>query len=96
MGADYVLDTSKEDLTKRVMGLTSGERADKVFECVGGNQVETFKQPIELVGTTGRFVNIGNYTNEPRNLILDTFYHTWWQKIEREEIEVTGSRGSNS
>jgi len=95
MGADYVVNTKQEDLIKNVMSLTSGKGADKVFECVGGNQVETAMQSVQVAKTTGRFVNIGNYTNEPRTLIMPDFYNWWGINIERKELECTGVRGSN-
>lgn len=95
MGADYVVNAKQEDLTKRVMSLTSGKGADEVFECVGGNQVETAMQSVQVAKTAGRFVNIGNYTNEPRTLQMPDFYTWWWVNIERKELECTGVRGSN-
>lgn len=92
MGADYVIDASKKDLKKEVMDLTSGCGANKVFECVGGNQVKTIVQAIELVKTAGRFVCIGIFTNQPRELQLPI---TWWQTVQRKEIECSSTRGSN-
>jgi threonine dehydrogenase-like Zn-dependent dehydrogenase len=90
MGADFVVDTSKEDLVKRVMDLTAGEGADKVFECVGGHAHDvTLKQAMEVVRTAGRIVVVGMVSTPPYKQIDLGKMYRW-------EVELVSSRGSNT
>ena len=86
MGADYVVDSSKEDLVKEVMNLTKNEGADKVFECVGGRAHETtLRQAVDVVRAAGRIVNFGAVSEPYMQINLG--------KISRWEIEFTSTRG---
>lgn len=90
MRADFVVDTSKEDLVKRVMDLTAGEGADKVFECVGGPAHDvTLRQAADVVRTAGRIVVVGMISTPPYKQIN-------LEKMYRSEVELVASRGSNT
>ena len=90
MMADFVVDTSKEDLVKRVMDLTAGVGADKVFECVGGHAHDvTLKQAMEVARTAGRIVVVGMVSTPPYKQIDLGKMYRW-------EVELVASRGSNT
>jgi threonine dehydrogenase-like Zn-dependent dehydrogenase len=90
MKADFVVDTSKEDLVKRVMDLTAGVGADKVFECVGGHAHDvTLKQAMEVARTAGRIVVVGMVSTPPYKQIDLGKMYRW-------EVELVASRGSNT
>lgn len=54
LGADYVIDVSKEDINKKLKDLTNGFMADIVI--VGPNSVDVMKQGIEVVAPGGSVV----------------------------------------
>ena len=65
LGADVVIDVSREDAVRRVLDLTGGAGADRVLECVGHarlvgpNPAEPMTQAAEMVRAAGRVVVLG-------------------------------------
>lgn len=83
MGADGVIDSSKEDLKERVMELTNGHGMDVCIEAAGLPQ--TFLSCIESVCFAGKVILIGNGKKET------TFNHSI---ILKKELNIYGSRNS--
>ena len=57
LGADYVINGGREDVMAKIMELTGGKGADKVFETAGS--VYTIAQTPHLVGRGGTIVLVG-------------------------------------
>lgn len=56
LGADAVIDSNAEDLTKAIREANDGRRVDVVFEMVGGR---TFKESFDALAPWGRLVTYG-------------------------------------
>ncbi|GAI49653.1 unnamed protein product, partial [marine sediment metagenome] len=56
LGANYTINSQKEDLEKKIFHLTNGQSVNVVIEAVGLS--ETFKKAIDLVCFAGRVVYI--------------------------------------
>ena len=62
LGADYTIDTRRDDPVKVIRELTDGNRANVVFECAGGSPTQglagtkTLMQAIESVQSGGKLV----------------------------------------
>jgi threonine dehydrogenase-like Zn-dependent dehydrogenase len=61
MGADLVLNAHRDSVREAVLDLTGGCGADKVIECVGGDQDETVPQAVECVKTGGLVTVVGSF-----------------------------------
>ena len=84
LGADRIVDVTKEDLLEVVKSLTHDERGvDVVLECSGSGRATA--AGIEAVRKQGQFVQIG-LAGKPFELNFD--------RICYKEIKVTGSLGS--
>lgn len=83
MGADGVIDASKESLVNRVKDLTDGHGMDVCIEAAGLPQ--TFLDCIESVCFAGKVILIGNGKKET------TFNHSI---ILKKELNIYGSRNS--
>lgn len=83
MGADGVINTSKENLAEKVCELTGGDGMDVCVEAAGLPQ--TFLNCIENVCFTGRVILIGNGKRET------TFNHSI---LLKKELNVYGARNS--
>ena len=65
LGADVVIDVSRDDPVERVMKLTAGAGADRVIEAVGHarltgpNPTEPMSQAVQMVRPAGRVVVLG-------------------------------------
>ncbi|MCK4241648.1 MAG: zinc-binding alcohol dehydrogenase family protein [Candidatus Atribacteria bacterium] len=83
LGANYTINSQKEDLEKKIFHLTSGQGVNVVIEAVGLS--ETFKKAIDLVCFAGRVVYIG-YAKEPVEYDASLFV--------KKEIDIKGSRNA--
>ncbi|MDH6341413.1 2-desacetyl-2-hydroxyethyl bacteriochlorophyllide A dehydrogenase [Parabacteroides sp. PFB2-12] len=83
LGAQYSVNTLKENLHERVMEITAGAGADVVIEAVG--RPETYVASISEVAFTGRVVYIG-YAKE--NIPFDT------SCFVKKELDIRGSRNA--
>jgi len=61
MGADLALNDHEDDVLAAVMELTDGQGADKVIECVGGDQDETLMEAVKAVRAEGLVVVVGSF-----------------------------------
>ena len=72
LGAEQVVDASREDVAARVRTLTGGAGADVVFECVG--TAETMRGASAALGRRGRLVFVGysadSFTVHPIQLVV--------------------------
>jgi len=83
LGAQYSINSKKEELHKRVREITSNCGADVVIEAVG--RQETYTASISEVAFTGRVVYIG-YAKE--KIPFDTQYFV------KKELDIRGSRNA--
>jgi L-gulonate 5-dehydrogenase len=83
MGADVVINSSKEDLMARVMELTNGEGAGVVFEATGVSSIMSMTQ--DLVAAGGVIVIVGLTTK-------DVSFHGL--NFTKREMTIHGSRNS--
>jgi NADPH2:quinone reductase len=71
MGADEVIDYSKEDLKERVKALTNGDGAEVIYDAVGGANAEA---ALRAIAWEGRYLVVGFASGEipkiPLNLVL--------------------------
>lgn len=82
-GATELINSSKNDVRKRLRELTSGDGPDVVIEAIG--LAETFQMAVEEVAFTGRVVYIG-YAKEP------VAYET--RLFVQKELDILGSRNA--
>lgn len=82
-GAMHTINSSREQLHDRLMGLTDGRGPDVVVEAVG--MPATFRVAVEEVAFTGRVVYIG-YAKEP------VTYET--KLFVQKELDIVGSRNA--
>lgn len=61
LGADVLVNTTKQELAKEVMAFTSGKGADIVVDSIGGSG--TMKQALDILRPDGKIIVIG--LNEP-------------------------------
>lgn len=87
IGAYETINSTKIDPVKRVMELTDGLGADKVFECVGGRASPTIlKQAVEMVRRKGQVSLIGALRSD-MELKVD------WRKLQWGEIDLVPVSG---
>ena len=82
-GATNAINTSRDELHKRLAELTDGHGPDVVIEAIGLSQ--TFRAAVEEVAFTGRVVYIG-YAREP------VTYET--KLFVQKELDILGSRNA--
>lgn len=82
-GAVNTINTTEENLHKRLEEITAGDGPDVIIEAVGRPQ--TFRAAVEEVAFTGRVVYIG-YTKEPVEYETKLFV--------KKELDIKGSRNS--
>lgn len=85
MGVDYVVNTSKENITEKVMQLTNNVGADCVVECVGGGQKNTLAQAVEVSKCHGVILILGTFSNQEIAINVNG--------IRAKEIDLRGSHG---
>ncbi|MFP3219803.1 MAG: zinc-binding dehydrogenase [Candidatus Marsarchaeota archaeon] len=71
LGADAVINYSKEDVINRVMEITGGQGVDVVFENVG---TSTWEKSVRCLSPTGRLVTPGATTGKDANLDIRDLY----------------------
>ena len=87
MGAYVTINSKKEDPVKKVLELTDGLGADKVFDCVGGGASPMIlQQAVSLVRRKGQVAMIGG-------LRADATLKADWRKLHMGEIDLLGVSG---
>lgn len=82
LGADYVVNVLRTNLSKWVHETFGADGIDKVFECVGGSQDSTINQAIEMARKGTRVTVVGVFQGKiPVNLSL----------VQDRELELVGS-----
>ncbi|MBM3677827.1 MAG: zinc-binding dehydrogenase [Actinobacteria bacterium] len=75
LGAEIVVNYSRENLTEAVREATGGRGVDVVYESVGG---EILRQSIDAMATFGKLVCIGCHAGEVEPVdFIDLFRHEW-------------------
>jgi threonine dehydrogenase-like Zn-dependent dehydrogenase len=70
MGADHVIDFSKEDAVKEILRITDGRGVDVAIEALG--RQETFEAGLRTIRPGGTLSSLGVYSNDLR-IPLDAF-----------------------
>lgn len=83
LGAETIIDASREDVAARVSDLMGDDGPSVVIEAVGTDV--TFRQSVDLVGSCGRVVYVG-YAKNP------VTYETRFFLMK--EMDIRGSRGA--
>ena len=83
MGADAVVNSSKEGFMEEAMALTDGKGFDFVFESAG--QVPTMQMAFQLAANKAHVCFIGT----PHKDL--TFTPAMWENMNRKEFKLTGS-----
>jgi len=83
MGASYTINTSTDDVHKRLLEMTSGFGPDVVIEAVGSS--ETYQMAVDEVAFTGRVICIGYAKTE---VSFQTKYFV------QKELDIRGSRNA--
>jgi L-iditol 2-dehydrogenase len=73
LGADQVLNAHKDDVHQAILDLTEGRGADKVIECVGGDQDETVPEAVTCVKDGGLVVVVGSFAENRATLPIIDF-----------------------
>jgi L-iditol 2-dehydrogenase len=84
LGADLVLNAHRDPVREAVLDLTNGCGADKVIECVGGDQDETISEAVECVKQGGLVTVVGSFAANRATLPIVDFKFS--------EKTVTGSQ----
>jgi L-iditol 2-dehydrogenase len=87
LGVTVVINSTREDTVKRIMGETGGRGADLLIETAGS--VETHKQALLAARKRGRIVHIGRAYSDV--LLADEVF----TKIFRRELAVYGAVNTN-
>jgi len=82
-GAAHLINTKRDDVTKRLKEITNGEGPDVVIEAIG--LPEIFRSAVEQVAFTGRVIYIG-YAKQP------VAYET--KLFVQKELDILGSRNA--
>jgi len=82
LGAEHVVNTSREDLAATIRDCTGGEGADIVYECAG--VADSVEHCLDAVKKEGTFLALG---------ILSGPIQTLFSKITLKELVVVGSYG---
>ena len=88
LGADAIVDVSKEDIVERVREVTGGEKADVVLDMSAGS-TEPVLQAVDLARTGGRIVLAGLKNGKPVNGLMTV-------KIVANELQVLGGFASTA
>jgi L-iditol 2-dehydrogenase len=86
LGADILVNTSKEPFDKALMEFTSYRGADITFECAGGPSMpETLPQAVSATRIGGSIVIVGGFEGGKVDIPLE------WQHIQMAEIKIIPS-----
>ena len=83
-GAEFAVNSAKEDLEKRVMEITDGQGARVCIEAIG--LAQTYKAAVDLVSFSGRVVYVG-YASTPVDFTTKLFV--------MKELQIRGSRNAD-
>jgi D-arabinose 1-dehydrogenase-like Zn-dependent alcohol dehydrogenase len=81
LGADVLVNVTRQDLAREVTAFTSGEGADIVLESIGA--ADTMRQAIELVHPGGKIIAIG---------LIDPEFRAPHLNLVLREVQIIGSR----
>ncbi|MBN1642182.1 MAG: alcohol dehydrogenase catalytic domain-containing protein [Anaerolineae bacterium] len=73
MGADLALNAHRDHVEEAVRDLTGGRGADKVIECVGGDQDETIPEAVTCVKDRGLVAVVGSFAHNRATLPVINF-----------------------
>lgn len=82
-GIEYVINSGKEDATKRIAEITNGDMAQLVIECSGANQA--IRATLDYASNAGRIVFTG-WPKKETSLPTDV--------ITKKELDLRGGRNS--
>lgn len=82
LGADFVVETSKEQFVEEALSYTQNRGFDYVFEAVGNNL--TLRMALEIAGANASVCLVGT----PHNSV--TFAKGEWELINRKELYIKG------
>ena len=88
LGADYLIDSKKEDMYERIMEITGGVGAEKSIECSGSNVLR--KMTAKAASIEGKICLVGNsegIMNDKEELLA----HFDQRFIIRKELTICGS-----
>lgn len=86
VGADAVVDASRDDPVAAVMAFTGGRGADVAFECAGGDAMPTtLPQATRMARRGGAVVIVGGFDPGETTIALE------WQRIQMSEIRILPS-----
>jgi L-iditol 2-dehydrogenase len=86
LGADVVLNSSREDPVAAAKAFTGGRGVDIAFECCGGPSMPvTLAQATGMARRGGKFVIVGGFDKGVTNFGLE------WQRIQMSEIQLIPS-----
>lgn len=86
LGADRVVNSSREDPAAAIMAFTGGRGADIVFECCGGEAMpQTLPQATQMARRGGKVVIVGGFDKGVTEIGLE------WQRIQMSEIALIPS-----
>lgn len=86
LGADVVINSSRDDPVAAMKAMTHGRGADIVFECAGGDSMpQTLPLATKLVRRGGKVVIIGGFDAGRQQIPLE------WQRIQMSEIQLIPS-----
>ena len=73
LGADLALNAHQDDVVAAIGELTEGKGADKVIECVGGDQDETLMEAVKAVRPGGLVVVVGSFAADRATIPIIDF-----------------------
>lgn len=86
LGADVIVNTTKEDGYQKVMEFTNGRGVDVAYECAGGKSMpSTLPQATSYTRIGGKVGLVGGFDAEPQAITLD------WMRIQKGEIQLIPS-----
>jgi len=86
LGADVVVNASREDVVARAMEFTEGRGVDIAFECAGGDAMPTtLPQATRMARRGGKVVLVGGFDSGETSIALE------WQRIQMSEIQLIPS-----
>jgi L-iditol 2-dehydrogenase len=86
LGADAVVNSSRDDPVGAAMTFTGGRGVDIAFECAGGESMPTtLPQATKMVRRAGKVVIVGGFDKGETAIGLE------WQRIQMSEIELIPS-----
>jgi NADPH:quinone reductase len=91
LGADDVIDTSKDDMREAVMDLTGSRGANVVFDTVGGAM---FEPCLGLLAQRGRQIEIAATTTRRVSFDLRDFYHREARLFGVDSLQLSVSAAS--